>query len=43
VEPSAPHGTEELNLKAFDAGWAHFGEAYPAKATGRKKETTTAK
>ena len=30
VEASVPAGTEELNLKAFDAGFAHFEESYGA-------------
>jgi len=28
VRASVPAGTEELNLKAFDAGWAWFDEQY---------------
>lgn len=28
VQGAVPAGTEELNLKAFDAGWAHFEEVY---------------
>lgn len=28
VKASVPAGTEELNLKAFDAGWAYFEEEY---------------
>jgi 2-oxoglutarate ferredoxin oxidoreductase subunit gamma len=43
VEHSVPHGTEELNLKAFDAGWAHYGETSEVRQPGRKKEKTTAK
>ncbi|MFC1492258.1 2-oxoacid:acceptor oxidoreductase family protein [Nitrospinota bacterium] len=31
VETSVPAGTEELNLKAFDAGWAYFEEEYGEK------------
>jgi 2-oxoglutarate ferredoxin oxidoreductase subunit gamma len=31
VKASVPAGTEELNLKAFDAGWAYFEEAYGQK------------
>jgi 2-oxoglutarate ferredoxin oxidoreductase subunit gamma len=34
VEASVPKGTEELNLKAFDAGWAWFEEHYGADASG---------
>jgi 2-oxoglutarate ferredoxin oxidoreductase subunit gamma len=33
VKAAVPPGTEELNLNAFDAGWAFFEEEY-----GRKKE-----
>ena len=36
VKGSVPAGTEELNLKAFDAGWdyfqEHYGETKPGKA-----------
>jgi len=32
VEASVPTGTEELNLKAFDAGWGYFEEHYGADA-----------
>lgn len=32
VEASVPSGTEELNLKAFDAGWAYFEEEYQKNA-----------
>jgi len=35
VEESVPKGTEELNLRAFDAGCAAFEESYGSKA---KKE-----
>jgi 2-oxoglutarate ferredoxin oxidoreductase subunit gamma len=31
VKSSVPAGTEELNLKAFDAGWAAFENEYGAK------------
>ena len=34
VEASVPAGTEELNLKAFDAGWTYFEEHYGAGASG---------
>ena len=37
VKRSVPAGTEELNLKAFDAGWAYFQEVY-----GQKKGKTAA-
>ena len=30
VKSSVPAGTEELNLKAFNAGWNHFEEEYGA-------------
>jgi len=41
VKGSVPVGTEELNLKAFDAGWNYFGEAYgdaEAVAVGHASE-----
>lgn len=28
VKSSVPAGTEDVNLKAFDAGWSHFEEGY---------------
>jgi 2-oxoglutarate ferredoxin oxidoreductase subunit gamma len=34
VEASVPPGTEELNLKAFDAGCSYFEEHYGAGASG---------
>ena len=34
VEASVPAGTEELNLKAFDAGWSYFEEHYGVGASG---------
>ena len=34
VESSVPRGTEEMNLKAFDAGWSWFEENYGAGASG---------
>jgi len=37
VEHSVPHGTEELNLKAFDAGWDTFGEEYGERKKGSKQ------
>ena len=37
VKDSVPPGTEELNLKAFDAGFSYFEEEY-----GEKKEAATA-
>jgi len=38
VKVSVPAGTEELNLRAFDAGWAFYGEEYGEK----KAEAATA-
>jgi 2-oxoglutarate ferredoxin oxidoreductase subunit gamma len=42
VRSSVPAGTEELNLKAFNAGWNHFEQEYgagkPAKEETEKKE-----
>ncbi len=38
VEKSVPSGTEELNLKAFDAGWNYFSEHYAAKERAVRKE-----
>jgi 2-oxoglutarate ferredoxin oxidoreductase subunit gamma len=35
VKSSVPAGTEELNLKAFNAGWNHFEEEY---GTAKKAE-----
>jgi 2-oxoglutarate ferredoxin oxidoreductase subunit gamma len=32
VRESVPAGTEELNLKAFEAGWRYFQEEYAGKA-----------
>jgi len=37
VRNSVPAGTEELNLRAFDAGWSFFEEEYGA---GARKEQT---
>ncbi len=42
VKDSVPAGTEELNTKAFDAGWEYFEETYgrkPAKEKAKKAET----
>ena len=44
VKASVPSGTEELNLKAFDAGCAHFDQEYGAEkrsAVGGQLSTTT--
>jgi 2-oxoglutarate ferredoxin oxidoreductase subunit gamma len=38
VAESVPKGTEELNLRAFDAGWAAFEEDYDDGAEKRKEE-----
>jgi len=32
VKASVPPGTEELNLRAFDAGWASFETDYGTRA-----------
>jgi 2-oxoglutarate ferredoxin oxidoreductase subunit gamma len=40
VKGSVPAGTEELNLKAFDAGWAYFEEEYGQKKGKKGKEAT---
>jgi 2-oxoglutarate ferredoxin oxidoreductase subunit gamma len=37
VRGSVPPGTEELNLKAFDAGFSYFGEHYGADAKPREE------
>jgi 2-oxoglutarate ferredoxin oxidoreductase subunit gamma len=37
VEESVPEGTEELNLKAFDAGYAYYENEY-GSAKGKKKK-----
>ena len=41
VKTSVPAGTEELNLKAFDAGWSYFDKEYGRK--NRKVTTGTAR
>ncbi len=41
VKVSVPAGTEELNVKAFDAGWAHF-EAPDAEDSAARTETVAA-
>jgi len=39
VKGSVPAGTEELNLKAFDAGWEYFQEEFNGgKKAARKEE-----
>lgn len=35
VEESVPRGTEELNLKAFDAGYRYYEETYGQKGPGQ--------
>lgn len=35
VRDSVPPGTEELNLKAFDAGYAYYEETYGREDTGQ--------
>lgn len=43
VETSVPAGTEELNLKAFDAGWGYYQKEYGnAKGKKNKKEKASA-
>lgn len=37
VAESVPAGTEELNLKAFDAGWEYFEQEYGEKAKAKEK------
>ncbi len=41
VRTSVPPGTEDLNLRAFDAGCEHFDQEY-GKKKGKKKEEATA-
>jgi 2-oxoglutarate ferredoxin oxidoreductase subunit gamma len=36
VEESVPAGTEELNLKAFDAGWDHYEKTYEGAADAKE-------
>jgi len=38
VEQSVPEGTQELNLRAFDAGWASYEEDYGEGAGARKEK-----
>jgi len=42
VKDSVPPGTEELNLKAFDAGYEYFEEEYGEEKAGKAKEPATA-
>jgi len=39
VEASVPAGTEALNLKAFDAGWAWLEEHYGAPAPAERQQS----
>jgi 2-oxoglutarate ferredoxin oxidoreductase subunit gamma len=41
VKASVPAGTEELNLKAFDAGVAHFDETCGEGRSKKEEETVT--
>ncbi len=41
VSDSVPKGTEELNLRAFDAGWSAFEEDYGNEKGERKEEEAT--
>ena len=40
VEASVPKGTEELNLKAFDAGVSYYDEHYGPNASTESTEAT---
>jgi 2-oxoglutarate ferredoxin oxidoreductase subunit gamma len=42
VKSSVPAGTEDLNLKAFDAGYAYFEEQYGKGKTGKNKKKKAA-
>jgi 2-oxoglutarate ferredoxin oxidoreductase subunit gamma len=42
VSHSVPTGTEELNLRAFDAGWEYFTEHYAEAKTATEEATVTA-
>ena len=41
VENSVPAGTQELNLKAFDAGWDYFQEEYGEKQPGTEEQAAS--
>jgi len=43
VAKSVPPGTEELNLRAFDAGWAAYEEEYGSAAESKREEVMAAK
>ncbi len=38
VEQSVPEGTQELNLRAFDAGWTAYEDEYGEGAGAKKEE-----
>ena len=42
VKDSVPPGTEELNLKAYDAGYEYFDEVYGKGKAAKKKASATA-
>ena len=42
VAGSVPAGTEELNLKAFDAGWDYFEREYGEHAQGKEEAAVPA-
>ncbi len=42
VEASVPEGTQELNLKAFDAGYEYFEEHYGKKSKKKEKAAASA-
>ncbi len=42
VRSSVPAGTEELNLRAFDAGVDYFNEAYRKKPQRKERSTVAA-
>jgi 2-oxoglutarate ferredoxin oxidoreductase subunit gamma len=42
VRGSVPAGTEDLNLKAFDAGYAYFEQEYGGGKTGKEEEAAAA-
>ncbi len=42
VKDSVPPGTEELNLKAFDAGYEYFEEEYGERKSAKKKASARA-
>jgi len=42
VKASVPAGTEELNLKAFDAGWQYYEEEYGGEKGKKEREDSIA-